>query len=149
MAYIIGLLSVQEEAELKRRGWTVEDAPRVDFDTGITSHFPQPMRMVWVDQNMFTIMDGPDWEKGHPKDPDRIEAVMQGDYRYQIWWNQLAPDQRIAMFTHIPLHSPEQAKLFSERLWHELHGWMRDELRPLCQETEAVVSQLGGSTQVS
>jgi hypothetical protein len=68
MAYIIGLLSDQEEAELKRRGWTVEQAPKVDFDTGMASNLPASMRMVWVDQDMFKIMDGPDWDKGAPKD---------------------------------------------------------------------------------
>lgn len=67
MAYIVGFLSLQEEAELKRRGWTVEQAPNVDFETGTPSHCPHPLRMVWVDQNMFTIMDGPDWDKGDPK----------------------------------------------------------------------------------
>lgn len=66
MAYIIGLLSPEEEAELKRRGWTVELAPNVDFDTGNSSHLPHRMRMVWIDQDMFTIMDGPDWDKGSP-----------------------------------------------------------------------------------
>jgi hypothetical protein len=65
MAYIIGLLSAEEEAELKRRGWTVEQAPNVDFDTGESSNFPRSMRMVWVDQDMFKIMDGPDWDKGN------------------------------------------------------------------------------------
>lgn len=71
MAYIIGLLSDQEEAELRRRGWTVEPAPKVDFDTGQTSNFPRSMRMVWVDQDMFKIMDGPDWDKGNTGESPR------------------------------------------------------------------------------
>lgn len=64
MAYLIGFLSNEEEAELVRRGWEIEDAPRVDFDTGKSSNFPKRLRMVWVDQDMFKIMDGPDWDKG-------------------------------------------------------------------------------------
>jgi hypothetical protein len=71
MAYIVGLLSDQEEAELKRRGWEVEPAPNVDFDTGKTSNFLRSMRMVWVDQDMFKIMDGPDWDKGNTCESSR------------------------------------------------------------------------------
>jgi hypothetical protein len=129
MAYIIGLLSPEEEAELKRRGWTVELAPNVDFDTGNTSHLPHRMRMVWIDQDMFTIMDGPDWDKGSLEDRDPKVAGTNGDNRCEAWWNRLAPEQRLAIFAKVPLHCPEQAELFSRRLWHELHGWMRDELR--------------------
>lgn len=64
MAYIVGLLNVEEEAELVRRGWQVEKAPPIDFDTGGPSQSPERMRMVWVDQDMFNIMSGPDWDKG-------------------------------------------------------------------------------------
>ena len=64
MAYIVGLLGAEEEAELKRRGWTVEQAPPIDFDTGKPLRWHSQMRMVWVDQDMFKIMDGPDWDKG-------------------------------------------------------------------------------------
>ena len=58
MAYIIGLLNETEQAELERRGWSVEDAPE-DFDETLLN-----LKMVWVDNDMFQIMDGPDWEKG-------------------------------------------------------------------------------------
>ena len=64
MAYIVGILTATEEAELKRRGWEVEEAPPIDFGTGTRSLPSKPMRMVWVDQDMFKIMDGPDWDKG-------------------------------------------------------------------------------------
>jgi hypothetical protein len=133
MAYIIGLLSDQEEAELKRRGWTVEQAPNVDFDTGMTSNFPGSMRMVWVDQDMFKIMDGPDWDRGNTGDPGQKGEVKTGDTLYERWWNSLTREQRALMFAKVRLQTPEQVELFSERLWHELHGWMRDELRLLCQ----------------
>ena len=62
MAYIIGFLSAEEQTELERRGWEVEDAPRVDYDNNVTSA-SEAMKMVWVDQDMFKIMDGPDWDK--------------------------------------------------------------------------------------
>ena len=60
MAYIVGLLNAEEEAELTRRGWQVEKAPTIDFDTGRPWRSPERMRMVWVDQDMFKIVDGPD-----------------------------------------------------------------------------------------
>jgi len=65
VAYIIGLLSEEEEAELVRRGWVIERAPRV-FVTRDSPPHPDPsrMKMVWVDNDMFSIMNGPDWEKG-------------------------------------------------------------------------------------
>jgi hypothetical protein len=61
MAYIIGLLTAAEQKELERRGWEVEDAPRVDYDSNGSR---LSMKMVWVDQDMFKVMDGPDWDKG-------------------------------------------------------------------------------------
>lgn len=64
MAYIVGLLTAEEEAELRRRGWEIEDAPAFDFDTGGRVLGSRRMRMVFVDQDMFKIMDGPDWDKG-------------------------------------------------------------------------------------
>jgi hypothetical protein len=111
MAYIIGLLSDQEEAELKRRGWTVEQAPKVDFDTGMTSNFPGSMRMVWVDQDMFKIMDGPDWDRGNTGDPGQKGEVKTGDTLYERWWNSLTRDQRALMFAKGRLQTPEQVEL--------------------------------------
>jgi hypothetical protein len=69
MAYIIGLLSVEEEAELKRRGWEIESAPDVDYDgTATSSCRPNAgMRMAWVDAGMFQIMSGPEWDRGRPE----------------------------------------------------------------------------------
>jgi len=65
MAYIVGHLTEDEEVELIRRGWQIEPAPEVDFDTGARSCSPKArMRMVWVDNDMFAVMNGPDWHKG-------------------------------------------------------------------------------------
>lgn len=76
MAYIIGLLSEEEEAELTRRGWEVEDAPAVDFDSRGASLTPNKrLKMVWVDSSIFQIMDGPDWDKG---DCGNSPAVVAG-----------------------------------------------------------------------
>lgn len=65
MAYIVGLLNPKEEKELKRRGWTLEEAPKELIPEDTTPGMQ--MWMVWVDNNMFSVMDGPDWEKG-PKE---------------------------------------------------------------------------------
>jgi hypothetical protein len=67
MAYLVGLLTAKEEAELRRRGWDIEDAPTEDFDTGGRALGSQRMRMVWVDQDIFKIMEGPDWDEGGRK----------------------------------------------------------------------------------
>lgn len=131
MAYIIGLVTPEEEAELTRRGWEVEPAPGVDFDTGTAWRYPNRMRMVWVDQDMFKIMDGPDWDKG---DPEKQGEGRIGDTRCELWWNSLTPEERTQVLGKGPAQSSEQVQLFSNRLWHELHGWMRDELRPLRQK---------------
>ena len=69
MAYIIGLISKKEEKELKRRGWELEDPPEHydDWNNPIDRYAEKDglrYRMVYVDNDMFAIMNGPDWEKG-------------------------------------------------------------------------------------
>lgn len=61
MAYIIGLLSPDEQKVLESRGWEVEDAP-AELISEETIH-PEQMKMIWVDASMFDIMSGPDWEQ--------------------------------------------------------------------------------------
>ena len=63
MAYIVGILSPDEEATLTRRGWEVEAAPKdlVPEDERTPEQCAR-YRMVWVDQSMFDIMSGPDWD---------------------------------------------------------------------------------------
>ena len=67
MAYIVGLLTEEEERVLKARGWDLEAAPRElvprDPPTFAPDDYPSRFRMVWVDASMFQIMIGPDWDK--------------------------------------------------------------------------------------
>lgn len=49
----------------------------------------------------------------------------------ECWWNKLQPTQRVKVFRFIPLRSPKQLAVFSRRRWHELHAWMRNNIREL------------------
>lgn len=63
MAYLIGLLTDKEQTELISRGWEFEKPP---FElTPRPDELPPDMefKMVFVDTNLFDIMNGPDWEK--------------------------------------------------------------------------------------
>ena len=61
MAYIIGLLKPEEETELERRGWDLEDPPAELVPKDPTPG--QRLRMVFVDTDMFEVMSGPDWDR--------------------------------------------------------------------------------------
>lgn len=74
MAYVIGLLSPEEETELVRRGWELEDAPAQLIPEDMELKDRGRMKMVWVDSSMFEVMNGPDWEKG-PTLVDQKNAV--------------------------------------------------------------------------
>lgn len=65
MAYIVGLLTKEEEQELARRGWDVEPAPTELIDPD-DEEIRDRMKMVWVDTNMFDVMNGADWEGTKP-----------------------------------------------------------------------------------
>lgn len=65
MAYVIGYLTPDEEAELQRRGWEIEPAPSDLVPTKAKD--PDRIKMVWVDTSMFDVMNGPDWDKGPDK----------------------------------------------------------------------------------
>ena len=73
MAYISGLITPEEKATLERRGWEVEPAPTVLMDDEETTpwsgdeNFRENSHgdlwaMVWVDNSMFNVMSGPDWD---------------------------------------------------------------------------------------
>lgn len=73
MAWIVGLVTEAEIAELTRRGWEVEDAEKhnivgrdrlIDVDPEDKTF---KAVVVYVDTNLFEIMDGPDWEGGQEK----------------------------------------------------------------------------------
>lgn len=60
MAYIIGLLTKEEEEALKARGWEIETPPK-ELEPDIPSDTSR-LCMIWVDANMFDVMSGPDWD---------------------------------------------------------------------------------------
>jgi len=68
MAYIIGLAGEDQIKELERRGWEVEDAPKefTDSQGALPKNMFEDCRyiMIFVDNDLFSVMDGPDWEKG-------------------------------------------------------------------------------------
>lgn len=57
--------------------------------------------------------------------------MNESDEKYEHWWNGLLPQHRVDVFRLIGLHNAEQVEVFSRRSWHELHSWMRAELRKL------------------
>ena len=67
MAYVVGLLTEEEEQTLKARGWELEPAPAelvpTDPPTFAPDDYKSRFKMVWVDATMFDIMNGPDWDK--------------------------------------------------------------------------------------
>ena len=70
MAYIIGYLTPGEEQELKKRGWKLEPPPE-QLIPNCDREAWKRYKMVWVDNDMLSIMSGPDWDKGPPKETER------------------------------------------------------------------------------
>lgn len=62
------------------------------------------------------------------REPDQSCGRVQG---VESWWNSLEPEQRVEILRFIPLRSEEQITVFASRSWHELHGWMREDLKKL------------------
>jgi hypothetical protein len=66
MAFVVGYASLEEVAELESRGWKVEEAS----EHGLIGQFMEPPPegekavVVFVDRNLFDMMNGPDWEGG-------------------------------------------------------------------------------------
>jgi hypothetical protein len=54
---------------------------------------------------------------------------MEADVRYEAWWNGLSQELRINVLQLIPTMGADQQTIFSGRLWHELHAWLRVEVR--------------------
>lgn len=63
MAYLVGLATRREIKELKRRGWNVEEPPEF-FESEKDGDDKFKMVMVFVDRNLFQIMNDPNWD-GH------------------------------------------------------------------------------------
>jgi len=55
--------------------------------------------------------------------------MPEADVRYETWWNGLSPELRTDVLQSIPLMGEDQREIFSRRLWHELHAWLRVEAR--------------------
>lgn len=69
MAYLIGIVTETEAKELQRRGWelgSVDDRffeeLSVTFER--TNGTSDQMVQVFVDNDLFGVMNGPDWDKG-------------------------------------------------------------------------------------
>jgi hypothetical protein len=69
MAWVIGYASDEEVAELRARGWDVEDAERYNL-IGDTPHYllEAPVEgdravAIWVDTSVMDVFNGPDWDK--------------------------------------------------------------------------------------
>lgn len=76
MAYLIGLVTADEAAELEALGWELEDPQKIIEEAQDTAgdlrerqRASPPTDLdkcvvgVYVDSNLFQIMTGPDWEK--------------------------------------------------------------------------------------
>lgn len=70
MAYVIGLVTKAERAELIRRGWDIEQAPKslVDPDTRAEHHADGlSMVQIWLDtdlMDLMVLMSGPEGDEG-------------------------------------------------------------------------------------
>jgi len=71
LAYIIGYLTPEQEQELLRRGWEIEEAPGQLVPFNCDREARKRYKMVWVDNDMPSIMSGPDWDKGPPRKAER------------------------------------------------------------------------------
>lgn len=65
-----------------------------------------------------------------------MKLQRRGDAVFEGWWNLLTSEMRCAAFQIVPLRNTEQIRVFSGRRWHELHAWMRDDLRKIYNRTE-------------
>ena len=71
MAFIVGYATNEEVTELERRGWEVEDAQKYnlvgedpEFLVGTPPEAQERVIAIFVDNGVFDVMNGPDWEKG-------------------------------------------------------------------------------------
>jgi hypothetical protein len=72
MAYIVGIVSKEEKAELEARGWDIDTASYYNLVGSESRHLIDmegkedtfEAVVIFVDSNLFDIMSGPDWDKG-------------------------------------------------------------------------------------
>ena len=67
MAWLIGQTTAAERRELERRGWKLEDPP--DGLLGEEETDDNRTVAVFVDNDLFKIMSGPDWDTGEKDAP--------------------------------------------------------------------------------
>jgi hypothetical protein len=82
MAFIIGDMSTEEKAELERRGWICEPCPEE-----LRSNFPlQGVErvLIFIDANMFEIMNGPGWSK-EPEERAPFEPQTNQDKDMEVY----------------------------------------------------------------
>jgi hypothetical protein len=74
MAFIIGWVSEREAEELKKRGWGLEEPPEELKHCNNSPEFRYVM--VYVNTDLFQIMNGPDWE-GHDPDWESMKGLCK------------------------------------------------------------------------
>ena len=62
MAWIMGLVTNEELKRLRDIGWEDENPPE-ELVKGLDIDESKCYRAFWVDNDVFKIMTGPDWEK--------------------------------------------------------------------------------------
>lgn len=65
MAYILGYVTDAEIKVLKERGWDIENFGDIKSELIACDNPEMPHKFcaVYVDNDMFSVMNGPDWDK--------------------------------------------------------------------------------------
>ncbi len=74
--FVAGFATAEEIRELERRGWEVEPAEKYNLVGKGEGFLMEPPTnddnesgtravVVFVDNSLFNVMDGPDWDKSH------------------------------------------------------------------------------------
>lgn len=76
MTWITGTVTKEELEELVARGWEPEEAPP-QMTEGAELEEGERICMFYVDNDVFSVMSGPDWVKAHIEEP--YTGRMLGD----------------------------------------------------------------------
>ena len=86
MAWVIGYASDEEVAELRARGWEVEDAERYNLVGASHHHLLEAPYgegdkaiAIWVDTSVMDIFSGPDWDKGQYSTSKPVVSTVSAD----------------------------------------------------------------------
>ena len=80
MAYIIGIVTEEEEIELGRRGWEAEVPPAELVDDKLQPLSGSRFRMYWVSSSVFDLMTGPGWQQGWVRPPCKVCGREYSDH---------------------------------------------------------------------